>query len=184
MLSEMHVHEWHGGNGHYLRDTIIHLMRGQIFEIDEKIFFAMGGAQSHDIEDGILEPDDAHFANKRHNLNRRNARYRINHSSWWKEELPSDEEYKCATENLAAHENKVDYIITHCCPTGILPYVRSIGHESDALTDFFDEINDKVEFQKWFFGHYHYYVNIDNKYQLLYENIILLDDYSHFVTVI
>ena len=31
-------------------------MRGQVFEIEGKTFFTMGGAASHDIQDGILDP--------------------------------------------------------------------------------------------------------------------------------
>jgi hypothetical protein len=178
MLSGMHVHEWHGGDVHYIRDSVIHLMRGQIFDIGEKSFFTMGGAQSHDIEDGILELDDPNLAEKRHALHRRRGRYRINHRTWWKEELPSDEEYRIALRNLAAHENKVDYMITHCCPTGILYYISAIDHDSDALTDFFDVLKDKIEFKKWFFGHYHGYASIDAKFQLLYEDIILQDEYT------
>lgn len=32
------------------RPSVIHLMRGQIYEIDGKSFFTFGGASSHDIE--------------------------------------------------------------------------------------------------------------------------------------
>ena len=37
-------------------------MRGQVFTIDDKTFFTFGGAQSHDIRDGILETDDPRIA--------------------------------------------------------------------------------------------------------------------------
>lgn len=57
-LYQMPVSKWNGGQVHYIRDGIIHLMRGQIFEIAGKRVFTMGGAASHNISGGILEPDD------------------------------------------------------------------------------------------------------------------------------
>ena len=30
------VEEWHGGKVHKIRDSVIHLMRGEIFDIDNK----------------------------------------------------------------------------------------------------------------------------------------------------
>lgn len=41
-----------------IRDSVIHLMRGEIYDIDNKKFFAFGGARSHDIQDGILNIDE------------------------------------------------------------------------------------------------------------------------------
>ena len=55
------VEEWHGGKIHRIRPPVLHLMRGQIFELEGYRFFTMGGARSHDIEDGILELNDPDF---------------------------------------------------------------------------------------------------------------------------
>lgn len=52
------VEEWHGGKVHKIRDSVLHLMRGEIFDIDNKKIFAFGGAQSHDIQDGIVNLDE------------------------------------------------------------------------------------------------------------------------------
>ena len=52
----------------------------------------MGGTNSHDIQDGILELDDSLLKKKCRELNVRGALYQINHLSWWKEELPNEEE--------------------------------------------------------------------------------------------
>ena len=88
------VEEWHGGKIHRIRPHVLHLMRGQIFELEGYRFFTMGGAMSHDIEDGILELDDPDFERKLLMLRRNpRARFRINHISWWEQELPSDVEY-------------------------------------------------------------------------------------------
>ena len=60
-LAQFPVEEWHGGKVHRIRSSILHLMRGQIFDIAGLKVFAMGGASSHDIRDGILDPDDPFF---------------------------------------------------------------------------------------------------------------------------
>ena len=52
------VEEWNGGKVHRIRNSVLHLMRGEIFDIDNKKIFAFGGAKSHDIQDGILNLDE------------------------------------------------------------------------------------------------------------------------------
>lgn len=56
MIGEYPLEEWHGGKvRHIIRDKVILLERGQVFEIDGKTFFTFGGASSHDIQGGILD---------------------------------------------------------------------------------------------------------------------------------
>ena len=100
LLAKFPVQEWHSGKVQFIRPSIVHLMRGQIYELEGKRFFAMGGASGHDISDGILEPDDPQFKRKCRRLNARRALYRVNHQSWWKEELPSEAEYRTARTGL------------------------------------------------------------------------------------
>ena len=50
---------------HIVRDKVILLERGQVFEIEGKRFFTFGGAASHDIQGGILDLDDPEFMVKR-----------------------------------------------------------------------------------------------------------------------
>ena len=75
-------------------------LRGQVYELNGRKFFTMGGASSHDIQDGILEPDDPDFEEKFQQLEQRGALFRVNHRSWWAEELPSEAEYLEARANL------------------------------------------------------------------------------------
>ena len=99
-LGEYPVEEWHGGRVHKIRPHVIHLMRGQAFELQGRTFFTMGGAQSHDIADGILDMDSPDFYGQYDSLRRNRRQFRINHVSWWQEELPSDEEYAEARQTL------------------------------------------------------------------------------------
>ena len=54
-LYQYPVKEWNGGLVHEIRPHVLHLMRGEVFTIEGKTFFAMGGASSHDISDGIID---------------------------------------------------------------------------------------------------------------------------------
>lgn len=166
------VEEWKGGKVHKIRPSVIHLMRGQIFTIDEKKIFTFGGAKSHDISGGILEPDDIDFEKKRKELNQGFKPYRINHISWWKQELPTEEEMEEGRRNLEAMGNKVDFIVTHCCASSTEVLVGGGMYKSDYLNGYFEELRQKVTFQKWFFGHYHGNKNVNAQEILIYEQII------------
>ena len=143
---------WHGGKVQFITDSIIHLMRGEVYTINDKKIFVMGGATSIDKE------------------------YRINNISWWKEEFPSIKEMNNGLTNLEKNNWKVDYIITHDCPISVQHHIEYyLKHKiiSDNLNLYLEEINYKTEFEKWFFGHYHFDIkNVCDKYDALYENII------------
>ncbi len=166
------VEEWHGGKVHMIRPSVIHLMRGQVFDIDGASIFAFGGASSHDIDGGILEPDDPNFKRKKKELNKGILPYRINHISWWKEELPSQEEMDEGRRNLEARGNSVDFILTHCCASSTQTLLGRGFYKTDIETKYLEEIRQTVKFKKWFFGHYHDNKNVSADELLLYEQII------------
>ena len=146
-LERYPVAEWHGGKIHRVRPHVLHLMRGQIFELESYRFFTMGGAKSHD------------------------TNHRINHISWWRQELPSDEEYIEALQNLERYNWQVDYIITHCAPTCIA-LMGSRHNEADRLTDFLQDVQKRAKYHYWLFGHYHDNKAVDEKHILLWEQIV------------
>ena len=43
-LDALEVSDWHGGKVHAVNDHVIHLMRGQIYDIEDKSFFVFCGA--------------------------------------------------------------------------------------------------------------------------------------------
>ena len=166
------VEEWNGGKIHRIRDFVIHLMRGQVFTIEGKKIFTFGGASSHDISGGILEPSDPEFKRKKKVLDKGWEPYRINHISWWEQELPSEEEMKEGRQNLLKNGNEVDFIVTHCCASSTLVVISQGMYQVDRLTEYFEELHQIVKFQKWFFGHYHDNKNVNAQEILLYEQII------------
>ena len=152
-------------------------MRGEIFDIDNKKFFTFGGAKSHDIQEGILNLDEEE---KIYAYRKKGAYFRIRDYSWWNLELPTDDEMKNGINNLEKVNYKVDYIITHCCPTNVQAILSGGTYKKDNLTDYLQEISEKCEFKQWYFGHYHDNKQIDSKYILLYEDIVPLEFKSVF----
>ena len=170
------IEEWKGGKVHKIRESVLHLMRGEIFDVDNKKIFAFGGAKSHDIQDGILNLDEEE---KIYEYRKRGAYFRIRDFSWWDLELPTNQEMENGIENLEKINYKVDYIISHCCPTSIQTLINST-YKRDILTDYLQQISEKCTFKRWYFGHYHDYKQVNSQFALLYENIVPLEYESVF----
>lgn len=187
MIAEYPIELWNGGKvRHIVRDKVILLERGQVFDIEGKIFFTFGGASSHDIQGGILDRDAIDFDVRRKNIIKQNLSYRIVHESWWKEELPNEEEMMEGRKNLEQHGYKVDYVLTHCCSSGVQEQLdKGPGHllKPDILTDYLQEIEDKLQYKHWFFGHYHMDSDVDEKHSLLYHAIVTLENREPFDNV-
>ena len=171
-LYDYPVEKWHGGKVHKIRPSVIHLMRGQVFDIDDRSIFTFGGASSHDIDGGILEPDDPDYKKKKKELDQGWLPYRINHVSWWKQELPSEEEMEEGRKKLELHHNTVDFIVTHCCSSSTQAMLGGSLYKPDIETTYLEEIKQNTKFKKWFFGHYHDNRNVSAEEILLYEQII------------
>lgn len=138
-----------------LRSNIFWLQRGYIYTIENLTFFVMGGAYSMD--------------------KARRLAYQEQHGIpiWFKEELPSPEEYKRAAVALAEQNYAVDYILTHTAPASIIP--RLIGTYPDThdreLTGFLDWIYHDITFKRWYFGHFHEDRDINEKITACFRQI-------------
>ena len=183
MIEEFPIEEWHGGKvRHIVRDKVILLERGQVFEIEGKTFFTFGGARSHDLQGGVLDRNDPDFARKRWEADKEWLPYRILHESWWPQELPSEAEMAEGLANLEKVNYKVDYVITHCCASRVQDLLDEGPGKlfnTDVLTDYFDVLEEKLVYEHWYFGHYHMDLNIDEKHSLLYHGMVPLDDKSN-----
>ena len=145
------VVEWNKGlvNIHPDAENVIHLKRGEYYELEGHSFWTMGGALSHDKE------------------------YRTEGHSWWPEEIPTYEEMIHGRDTLAAHGNKVDYILTHTMPQTLLPSVLKENYGPDPTRSYLDEIYRYTEFKDWFCGHFHVDINKSNyKMKVLYNSVI------------
>lgn len=143
-LESYPVELWNGGRVHKLRHNLIHLMRGEVYQIEDMTLFTFGGGYSIDKE------------------------RRQENVSWWPQEMPVKEEYDNAWENLKRVNHQVDFIITHTAPSESVYYLstnprlhikRDVVNEL-PLNAFLDEVQRKVTYRHWYFGHFHVDVSL------------------------
>lgn len=139
------------GKTHKIADSIYHLMRGEIFIINGIKFFVFGGGISID------------------------KAWRIEGSSWWPQEIPSYSEIENGFANLEKYNNTVDIVLTHAAPT--IPTISIYSHhsEEDEVTKILDQFENKIICQKWYFGHHHIDKIISDKYQVLYNDFVVIE---------
>ena len=168
------VSEWNGSKVHVIRPHVLHLMRGELFTIEDKKFFAFGGASSHDIHDGILDYDDTDWREKAKKLDKQGKyMYRIKGLSWWEEEMPTDQEMRYGLKTLKENNNVVDYILSHSPSTSELYLMGGKGlYEPDKITNYLEEVKAKTEYKRHLFGHMHVNKAINDKDICLYEQIV------------
>lgn len=172
-IAKYPVKEWHGGMVHEIRPHVLHMMRGEVFNIQGKKFFVFGGASSHDISDGILDYNDEDWREKAKKLEASGKwMYRVKDLTWWEEELPTDQEMQHGLDKLKENNNVVDYIITHSPPASVIALLGQGLYEQDILTKYLENIRAETEYKYWFMGHMHVNRAINDKDMILYEQIV------------
>lgn len=129
-LEEFPVVEKFGGKVHRCGENILHLMRGEIYTIQDKRFFVCGGAASHDRE------------------------FRQTRISWWPQENISEAEKRNALQHLDA-AGDVDFILTHTCPNSITQEMFGATPIYDVTGEFLNIVNERLPETPWYFGHWH-----------------------------
>ena len=129
LINEYPVTDWNGGKVHEISGKLRHLIRGNVFEVDGFKIFAFGGGES----------DDADLRKHR----------------WWSDEMPTLEELAAARDNLAKHNNKLDYIFTHQSSRHMKRVITMHDNETNVLDVFFDAVRENCKYKQWFFGGYH-----------------------------
>ena len=80
-------------------------------------------------------------------------------------------------DGLPKVDNKVNYVITHCCPKAALfDLSRYVFYEPDKVNTFLDHLisDQNLQFDKWFFGHYHEDLRF-GPWNMLYQTIEEID---------
>ena len=123
-----------------LGGNVYHVCRGSVLELEGKTYLCFGGAESQDKDD--REPG----------------------VNWWKQEMPSDEEYDTCRRNLEKVDYKVDYVLTHDAPSRFLDFTALALGENNRLHLFLDEI--------LLFGCYHKDVQLSTKSRCVFCDVI------------
>ncbi len=150
LLERYPLEDWGGGRVRRIEGGLLYLTRGQVYVIEGKRIFVMGGGESDEKE------------------------MRTQQQKWFPQELPGPQELEEARENLERFQWKVDYVLTHDCSEKMKIFL-SPGEQSNSLNQFLTEIEEKLQFRRWFFGLYHLDKQIPPRHCAVYRAVWPLD---------
>jgi hypothetical protein len=153
LLGKYPVEEWSGGKVHHICGNLYHLMRGQVYTIEDKKIFTFGGGESSEIQ------------------------ARIEARKWWPCEMPSLDEMREGIDHLKANGLQVDYIFTHEPPPHVdIAPGRPKTVNRNQLEAFFGQIMKQAQYKKWFFGSCHIDRKITYKNFAVFSRLIPVED--------
>ena len=141
--------ELFGARAQKISDNIYHLCRGEIYSIENKSYFCLGGGE---VDDPFEKPD----ANPLHSP------------------MPTDEELQYAVDNMQKAGRKVDIIITHEAPASVKRLIRR-DCEINDLNIFLDTLLHNAKYDKWYFGSLHTDRTLSNQMTCVWQQIIKVD---------
>ena len=154
LLNKFPVSEWNGGRVRQITGGLYHLMRGEIYNIEGKTVFTMGGGVSPD--DDFRTLDESRL-------------------SW---ESPSREELNNALDNLK-RAGQVDYVITHEPPMRIKSFLQlkqnTNATDITGFNTFLEEIGMLCSFNRWFFGSMHIDKVIASTHAAVFRKVLKAD---------
>lgn len=146
--------EWKGGMVYFESEfpNILFAKDGEIYDFDGKRAIAIGGAYSVD---------------KEHRLSKGYP--------WFPDEQPSEQIKQRVEMKLAEAGWKVTYVFSHTCPLRYEPtdlFLNGINQSKvDKSTEqWLSAIASKLEYERWYFGHYHGNREFENA-TMLFEEI-------------
>ncbi|MDO5416408.1 MAG: metallophosphoesterase [Lachnospiraceae bacterium] len=149
-LNQLPLTYWNGIRVHRMGRGIYHALRGQILHIDGRKIWLMGGGFSG------------------------NGYIRRHPDIWQKEEAPTLEECRNGTAALAGAGWKADFMLTHTAPLQLIQE-RDLTDETDSFNRYLDEIAERTDFRRWYFGHFHRNQSYGNQYECIYQELRRLD---------
>ena len=159
IINSLPEQEMFGSKVGVIKNSIFHLKRGQIYNIDGQTFLAMGGAVSIDKDSRLIR--EARGENKQ----------------WWAEELWTKAEEDYCLDKLDEYEWNVDYVISHTVSYSIITnmfpeFSNDAIKVNDPVANFFNHLitDGGLKFKHWYFGHFHEDRGFD-KYTCSYNNI-------------
>ena len=137
MIEKLPEVEMYGGKVLRLSENVYYLKRGEVYLVEGKRFLALGGAMSDD------------------------KSWRTPHESWWPQEEWTEAEREVLHSKLP--DIQVDYVLSHTGPSAGIAltddfflnekYLAEVRKDSTVVLN--DEIDSKLSYKKWFFGHWH-----------------------------
>lgn len=154
-INKSRVTVWKGGKVHRIKGNLLHLMRGQIFDIEGFRFFTFGGGESVDKD------------------------MRIASGNWWRQEEPTPAEMAEGAKALDDVNDTVDFIITHEPPSKVKSAMllrRGSADRVNKLNGYFEEIGRFCNYRHWYFGSLHEDRNITERHTCVFSKLIPVTD--------
>ena len=151
---------WRGGIVYYEEEypNLLFAKDGEIFDLDGQKAIVIGGAYSIDKDLRLAEGE-----------------------GWWPDEQPSDEVKQYVEKQLAKLDWKIDLVLSHTTPLKYEPtevFLDGIDQSTvdKSTEEWLDTIEDRLDYWRWYCGHYHTEKEIDGLI-IMYENYEVLDDW-------
>ena len=150
--------EWHSGKV-YVEErypNILFAKDGEVYDLYGRKAIAIGGAYSID------------------------KAWRIEGQSWWPDEQPSPA-IKARVENALDQLNwRIDIVLSHTTPLKHEPvevFLPGIDQSKvdKSTEEWLDSIEDRLEYSKWYCGHYHTEKKID-RLQIMFNDYTVLEN--------
>ena len=122
---------WNEGQVYYEEDysNILFAMDGEIYDFDGKKALAIGGAYSID------------------------KYYRLSGNlPWFPTEQPEGWTKARVERKLESVDWRVNYVLSHTCPLKYMPVDLFLDKSTEG---WLDKIEEKLDYDVWYFGHYH-----------------------------
>jgi len=130
---------WRGGTVYWEPEfeNLLFAKDGEIYDLDGRRYIAIGGAYSVDKPLRLL-----------------------NGWGWWPDEQPSREIRERVEARLDAEGWHIDVVLSHTCPLKYEPHETFISGVDQANVDksterWLDSIEDRLDYKRWYCGHYH-----------------------------
>ncbi|MGI6773745.1 MAG: hypothetical protein GX264_01105 [Clostridiales bacterium] len=151
LLNNYPVVQWNKGWARQISGNLMYLMRGQIYELEGKKIFTMGGGETLDID---LRDDSG---------------------LWTRAQLPSKEELLEGIENIERVGFEVDLVITHEPPSKVKEFLRLQDSEPirvSAFNAYLQEFSTLCRYKKWYFGSMHIDKYISGSQTAVFKDIV------------
>ena len=145
----------------------INMFGGKVF-VEEKypnLIFAKDGEEYNIVGKKILVIGGAYSIDKNHRI--------MNGYNWFKDEQLTKKEMDKIFDKVKG--KKYDIVLTHTCPFKYEPIEVFLNGINQSIVDksmekFLDRVEESIDYNKWYCGHYHTEKKID-KIEFLFESI-------------
>lgn len=135
----------HGGTARKISDNIYCLNRGELYSIEDKTIFALGGGlpPEADETDGAIS-------------------------------MPTDEELEYAVVNIQEQRRRLDIIVTHEAPASVKRLIDRNASIND-LNIFLDTVMHNTRYRRWYFGSLHEDRPVSDSLICVFEDVHKID---------